>query len=58
MRSCCRRPLTWRSQFQDLTRQYDCIWYGSRDDREAVEHFASDTQEILRTLRPPTVVRS
>jgi hypothetical protein len=49
--------LAWRSQFQDLTRQYDCIWYGGRDDREAVEHFAGDAQEILRTLRPSAAVR-
>jgi hypothetical protein len=44
--------LPWRSRFQDLTRQYDCIWYGGRDDREAVERFAGETGEILGRLRP------
>ncbi len=43
--------LAWRDRFRGLTLQYDQIWYGHRDDAEAVESFSRDAMEILAMVR-------
>jgi len=40
----------WRRQFQGLTGRYDRIWYGGRDDLEAVREFAHEAGGILAIL--------
>jgi hypothetical protein len=40
----------WRRQFQDLTARYDRIWYGGRDEADAVREFADEAGGILASL--------
>jgi hypothetical protein len=40
----------WRRQFQGLTGRYDLIWYGGRDEADAVREFAHEAGGILAIL--------